>query len=59
MADISPEHDASEPGRKESEPTRNAGAEGARIANIASQLSPEDLEQLRRYIDRHHPKLFQ
>jgi len=59
MADISPEHDASEPGRKESEPTRNAGAEGARIANIASQLSPEDLEQLRQYIDRHHPKLFQ
>lgn len=49
-----------EQNRKESPDwLRNGSAEGTRIASIASQLSPEDLEQLRQYIDRHHPKLFQ
>jgi hypothetical protein len=48
-----------EQARNETDTARNAGAEGARIATIASQLSQEDLEQLRQYIDRHHPKLFQ
>ena len=59
MSQTPTEQKSSEAGRNEPEPARSAGAEGARIANIASQLSPEDLEQLRQYIDRHHPKLFQ
>lgn len=59
MSHIPPEQPTSEQGRKESEAMRKGAAEGAQIASIASQLSPEDLEALRQYIDRHHPKLFQ
>lgn len=60
MSQIPPEQKASPASAKSStESLRNAGAEGLRIADAASQLSADDLEQLRQYIDRHHPKLFQ
>jgi hypothetical protein len=59
MAINSPDQKPSQQSRSETDATRNAAAEKARIANIASQLSAEDLEQLRQYIDRHHPKPFQ
>jgi hypothetical protein len=48
-----------EPKRNDAAESPQAGAEGYRIASIASQLSPEDREQLRRCINRHLPKLFQ
>jgi hypothetical protein len=54
-----PDQKPVEQARNEADTARSAAAEGARIATIASQLSAEDLEQLRQYIDRHHPKLFQ
>lgn len=54
-----PDQKPVEQARNEVDTARSAAAEGARIATIASQLSAEDLEQLRQYINRHHPKLFQ
>ena len=54
-----PDQKPVEQARNETDTARSAAAEGARLATIASQLSQEDLAQLRQYIDRHHPKLFQ
>lgn len=54
-----PENKSTEPQRSQASDPRAPSAEGHRIATIASQLSAEDVEQLRQYIDRHHPKPFQ
>jgi hypothetical protein len=60
MSQVPPEQKTSAASAKVSPDTlRNAAGEGMRIADAASQLSAEDLEQLRRCIERHHPKLFQ
>jgi hypothetical protein len=59
MPNIPSEKKGAEKGRNEAADAQRASAECRRIADIASQLSQEDLNQLRQYIDRHHPKLFQ